>query len=241
MTLCGHSGGDTYLRLFEDSTGQQVMLSDDGCGGRYGASNMQYFVDKSDGDPCGSYTLRQGCYAGEYCFGVTHVTVSGKGAPTALPSGQPTGDPTSVPSSPSGQPSRQPSSVPSSDPTTPSGEPSSQPSYIPSAQPSSLPTIQPSTEPSCEPSSTPQPSSRPTPAFERDMQTTLIVAVGTPASAVLFCVLVLGGYRLMLRRYSRHLDGSSRVRCVSSLRYHDDLDELDLFEDGGFEALRLGE
>jgi hypothetical protein len=237
MTLCSHSTGDTFIRLFEEST--QLMFSDDGCGVRYGASKMKFYVDKEVGDPCGYYTLYQGCYGKDRCSGVTHVRVSGAGAPTSIPSGQPSVVPTSAPSSPSGEPSGQPSAAPSGEPSSPSGEPSGQPTDQPLMQPSTQPTSQPTSRPSVD-NSTAEPSARPTPSPKPDMQTTLLIAIGTPAFVLLFFVMAVILYRYLRERYSVFLDVTTRVNCVSSLKFHEDFDELDLFEDGDFQDLCEG-
>ena len=58
---------------------------------------------------------------------------------------------------------------------------------------------------------------------------------------VLFlAVLSIFVIRYLKERYSVYLDVTSRVNCVSNLKYHDDFSELDLFADGDFQDLCQG-
>jgi len=72
------------------------------------------------------------------------------------------------------------------------------------------------------------------------MTTTIIIAVATPASVLVALALAVLVYRYIRERYSVYLDVNSRVKCVSSLKYHDDFDELDLFADGDYKDLCNG-
>lgn len=215
---------------------------------------MMYYVDKPMSEPCGYFALIQGCYTEERCYGVSHVRISGGGAPTSMPSGQPSTIPTAEPSSPSSVPSGQPSNAPSGEPSSPSGEPSGQPSDQPSTAPSAQPSDCPTSRPSMDNSTSP-PSFQPTPGPKPNMQTTLLIAIGTPASVLLLLVVARLMYRYVQERYSVYLDVTARVSClpphtrmhtgVSSLKYHhddfdNDFDDLDLFEDGDFQDLCQG-
>ena len=237
ITLCAHSKGDTFLRMFEGA--KEKMISDDGCGYRYGASKMVFYIDEDPGSPCRYYTLVQGCYDEKRCHGVSHIRISGGGNPTSLPSGQPSTRPSAEPSSPSGEPSLQPSDQPSGEPTSPTGEPSCDPSTQPSKDPSSTPTSQPSARPSMDNTTFP-PTLRPTPGPKPNLTTTIIIAVATPASVLVSIAIAVIVYRYIRERYSVYLDVNSRVRCISPLKFHDDFDELDLFADGDFQDLCRG-
>lgn len=224
-------------------------MSDDDCGIRFGPSQMMYYVDEAVGTPCGYVTLVQGCYDEKRCAGVTHVRVAGAGAPTSIPSGQPSTMPTAFPSSPSSDPTGQPSAAPSGEPSSPSGEPSGQPSAQPTGQPSFQPTVYPSSRPSVDNSTTP-PSPQPTPGPKPDLQTTLIIAIGTPASMLFLAASAVLLYRYLRERYSAYLDVNARVSCLSlhpvpggsTLKFCKEFEDvdLDLFADGDFEDLYLG-
>jgi hypothetical protein len=237
INLCSHSSGDTYLRLFDGV--KEKTVSDDGCGVRYGASKMVFFVDEAIGSPCRYYTLVQGCYDEVRCYGVTHIRISGSGNPTSLPSGQPSGEPSAGPTSPSGQPSAQPSDQPSAIPTSPTGEPSGDPSGQPSSEPSPVPSNQPTGCPSVDNTTFP-PTLKPSRGPKPNMTTTIIIAVATPASVLVALAFTIIIYRYLRERYSVYLDVNSRVKCISSLKYHDDFDELDLFADGDYRDLCQG-
>jgi hypothetical protein len=63
--------GDTYLRLYDTSTGAQVAVNDDSCGAR--SSYVKYTVPADKG---GTYEVRAGCYSSESCEGTVVWRVS---------------------------------------------------------------------------------------------------------------------------------------------------------------------
>ncbi|AKJ03807.1 trypsin domain protein [Archangium gephyra] len=79
LGTCGVTGssfsGDTYLRLY-NSSGVQVALSDDACGGA--GSNFTYTVPSGAG---GNYQLRAGCYSSYSCSGTVAWTTTGSTTP----------------------------------------------------------------------------------------------------------------------------------------------------------------
>lgn len=100
FSLCGHTEfGDTYLRLKDAVTNNDVSVNDDTCGL---VSEIDY-VFPSVG--CKRYKLAQGCYGSQSCKGTTHVvnnnptptTASPTLSPTAIPTAAPTAAPTATP------------------------------------------------------------------------------------------------------------------------------------------------
>jgi len=74
----GSCNGDTYLRLFDPSTGNQLTENDDFNDSP--CSQITYTFTSS----CRTYTLREGCYKSLTCGG--QVTYSGNTLPTRIPS-----------------------------------------------------------------------------------------------------------------------------------------------------------
>ncbi len=66
---CGHSTGDTYLRLV-NAAGTEVSSNDDNCGTR--ASYLTYTAPSS-----GTYTIRIGCFGSGSCSGNVRVRLAG--------------------------------------------------------------------------------------------------------------------------------------------------------------------
>jgi hypothetical protein len=86
----GSCNGDTYLRLFDPSTGNQLAENDDFNDSP--CSQITYTFTSS----CRAYALRQGCWSSSTCGG--QVTYSGNTLPTRIPSIIPSTTPTAIPS-----------------------------------------------------------------------------------------------------------------------------------------------
>ncbi|WP_375772481.1 serine protease [Archangium gephyra] len=65
------AAGDTYLRLYDSTTGAQVAVNDDSCGGH--SSYLKYTVPADKG---GTYEVRSGCYSNESCEGTVVWRIS---------------------------------------------------------------------------------------------------------------------------------------------------------------------
>ena len=105
--------GDQYIRLVEDATGSIVASNDDSSCGLL--SKIEY----SRSSPgCGTYTLREGCFAQYSCGGTMQYVVT-----------TPTYTPTEFPSSSIASPSEAPTT------TRPSARPTAHPSAVPTVVP----------------------------------------------------------------------------------------------------------
>jgi len=134
----GSCSGDTYLRLYDPSTGKQLARNDD----YYGAcSQITYTFYTSS---CRTYELREGCYSSGSCGGVVYYTGSSAisqspiAIATTMPSTQVPNsvNPTLRPTSshiPTVSRSRKPTIRPSS--RSPTSKPTSNPSYRPTRGP----------------------------------------------------------------------------------------------------------
>ena len=119
MGVCDGEGeftGDTYIRLYDETTGMNLASNDDSCG--LGSSLSYYFTERSE---CGTYRLSQGCYGSSSCTGIVFIqkewaseTIFPSVSPVVSPEVSPIIYPTEQPSgAPSIQPSGQPSETPS--------------------------------------------------------------------------------------------------------------------------------
>ena len=131
----GSCTGDTYLRLFDPSTGNQLAENDDYDDSL--CSQITYAFTPS----CRTYALRQGCYSSSTCGG--QVTYSGNTLPTQTPSIIPsTIHSLQLSNNPSNRQTFKPSQSPSIIPSTiPSLKLSNNPSKLPTVKPSQSPSI----------------------------------------------------------------------------------------------------
>jgi hypothetical protein len=126
----GSCSGDTYLRLYDPSSGSQLAYNDD-TSSRLCSQIIYTFASS---DICRQYELREGCYNNNACSGQIYFNFE-------FPSSVPSKVPTQVPSSKSSYiPTQAMSSTPSIVPTQ---SPSSNPSIVPTQSPSSNPTNSP--------------------------------------------------------------------------------------------------
>ena len=79
----GSCNGDTYLRLYDPSTGEQLVFNDDFNGGL--CSQITYTFTAS----CRTYQLREGCYGDGSCSGQVYYSGSSAAAPTFRPTATP--------------------------------------------------------------------------------------------------------------------------------------------------------
>ena len=136
MTTCspGSSIGDTYLRLYDPSTGAQLAYNDD-----YNSGDDDYFSEACSlitytfTASCRTYELREGCYEDESCGGQVFYVGSTIDAPTYAPTSSPSQAPTYVPST-----------------AAPSNVPTAAPSYVPTDAPSTIPSATPTKAPSSD-------------------------------------------------------------------------------------------
>ena len=189
----GSCSGDTYLRLYDPSTGKQLARNDD----YYGTcSQITYTFYTAS---CRTYELREGCYSSGSCGGVVYYTGSSavSQSPIAIATTMPsTQVPNSVdltlrPSSskPTVSRSRKPTVRPSS--RSPTSKPTLNPSYRPTRDPTitftSKPTPRTPIKPTRAPSrrqttsapTTSSPTVKPTRAPSR-RQTTSTPTTGSP-------------------------------------------------------------
>jgi len=135
----GSCTGDTYLRLFDPSTGNQLAENDDYDDSL--CSEITYTFTES----CRVYTLREECYPSTTCGG--QVMYSGNTISVQSPSLLTTQATSTKPTTnPTQSPSRLRSRAPSTKPTTTrTHSPSRRPSRAPSTKPTTSPTQSPST------------------------------------------------------------------------------------------------
>jgi len=139
----GSCNGDTYLRLYDPSTGSELAADDDFNGSA--CSQITYLFTAS----CRTYELREGCYGSGSCGGRVFYSVSSAAAPTTFPTSviaAPTvlptlvvGSPTTVPRAPT----RKPTVVfasPTTKPTVVFSSPTTKPTVI-FASPTTKPTV----------------------------------------------------------------------------------------------------
>ena len=98
MTTCspGSYNGDTYLRLYDPSTGEQLAYNDDyDSYGEYQCSQIIYTFTAS----CRTYELREGCYENESCSGQVYYSGSSlSSSPSSIPTVAPSSGPAVAPS-----------------------------------------------------------------------------------------------------------------------------------------------
>ena len=119
----GSCTGDTFLRLYDPSTGNQLTFNDDFNDSP--CSQITYTFTSS----CRTYQLREGCYSSFTCGG--QVTYSGNTLLTQIPSIVST-TPTVIPSTPSLQQTKNPSKLQSVIPSTASVAPTTMMPLCPS-------------------------------------------------------------------------------------------------------------
>ena len=141
----GSCYGDTYLRLYDPSTGEQLSEND-----QYDGSNCSQ-ITYSFTASCRTYELREGCWLSYSCGGQVYYTLE----PSTSP---PTHKPTHKPShKPSNKPTRKPSFKPTRKPSfKPTHKPSFKPTYVPTQKKATFkPTFKPTHKPSFKPSRKP--------------------------------------------------------------------------------------
>ena len=126
----GYDNGNTYLRLMDPSTGEQLAYNYFGNDGYY-CSYITYSFTAS----CRTYELWEGCISSESCGGQVYYRTL-----TFSPSPKPT-HPTHKPSfRPSHKPTRKPTRKPTHKPSfRPSRKPTRKPSFRPSRKPTRKP------------------------------------------------------------------------------------------------------
>ena len=114
----GSCNGDSYLRLYDPSTGEELASNDDYSGL---CSQITYSFTSS----CRTYELREGCFSSYSCSGQVYYSSSLVDAPTSLPSiSQAPNAPTQAPGTPTQAPGT---------PTRAPGSPSFAPTYAPTS------------------------------------------------------------------------------------------------------------
>jgi len=174
----GSCTGDTYLRLFDPSTGNQLAENDDFNSNI--CSQLTYTFTAS----CRAYTLREGCYQSLTCGG--QVVYSGNTLPVQSPSLLTTKSPSSKPTAVvelSKVPTARPTIIPT---RTPTSYLSNSPSVVKTVAPTNLPSTlpkptlnRPSQNPTRSPSSRPStrsPSTRPSTTPSRSPSSRLIAS-----------------------------------------------------------------
>jgi hypothetical protein len=117
----GSCSGDTYLRLYDRSTGYQLAYND-----QYGGTDCSQ-ITYTFYSSCRTYELREGCWSSYSCSGQVYYSGSSvSSAPTALPTTSPSNVLTATPSAvstdtPTTEPTVTPTKVPSLDEDTLSG------------------------------------------------------------------------------------------------------------------------